>query len=78
MPTGPQGENSPADTVGCAVKVMRIATGEIEEALEYPPKRQPNREKSGRPAPPRARSLSPERRTEIAAAGAAARWGKSE
>lgn len=32
MPTGPNGEWRPADVVGCAVTVMRIATGEIDEA----------------------------------------------
>jgi hypothetical protein len=28
MPTGPEGERRPADVIGNAVKVMRIATGE--------------------------------------------------
>ena len=31
MPTGPKGEKRPADVIGNAVKVMRIATGEEEE-----------------------------------------------
>jgi hypothetical protein len=31
MPKGPKGENRPADVIGAAVKVMRIATGEEEE-----------------------------------------------
>ena len=34
MPKGPQGQKRPADVVGNAVKVMRIATGEEEEELE--------------------------------------------
>jgi len=29
MPRGPKGERRPADVIGNAVKVMRIATGEI-------------------------------------------------
>jgi hypothetical protein len=33
MPTGPKGEKRPADVIGNAVKVMRIATGEETEAL---------------------------------------------
>ena len=33
MPTGPKGEKRPADVIGNAVKVMRIATG--EEAEDY-------------------------------------------
>jgi hypothetical protein len=28
MPTGPKGEKRPADVIGNAVKVMRIATGD--------------------------------------------------
>ena len=30
---GPNGEKRPTDTVGCAVHVMKIAIGEIEEEL---------------------------------------------
>ncbi len=35
MPRGPKGEKRPADVIGNAVHVMRIATGEVEDA---PPK----------------------------------------
>jgi hypothetical protein len=31
MPTGPKGQKRPADVIGNAVHVMRIATGEIKE-----------------------------------------------
>ena len=31
MPKGPNGEKRPRDTIGCAVHVMKIATGEVEE-----------------------------------------------
>jgi hypothetical protein len=31
MPKGPKGEQRPADVIGNAVHVMRIATGEIKE-----------------------------------------------
>jgi hypothetical protein len=34
MPKGPRGEKRPADVIGRAVKVMRIATGEEEEELD--------------------------------------------
>ncbi len=34
MPKGPKGEKRPADVVGAAVKVMRIATGEISEDID--------------------------------------------
>ena len=33
MPTGPKGEKRPADVIGNAVKVMRIATGEETDEL---------------------------------------------
>src|SRR5271168_5068966 len=33
MPKGPQGQRRPADLIGCAVKVMRIATGDEEEKV---------------------------------------------
>jgi hypothetical protein len=36
MPKGPQGQKRPADVIGNAVKVMRIATGEIEEEVDSP------------------------------------------
>ncbi len=32
MPTGPKGQKRPADVIGNAVHVMRIATGEIAES----------------------------------------------
>ena len=31
MPKGPQGQKRPADVIGCAVTVAKIATGEIGE-----------------------------------------------
>ena len=34
MPTGPKGQKRPADVIGNAVKVMRIATGEEVEELD--------------------------------------------
>jgi hypothetical protein len=34
MPRGPEGEHRPADVIGNAVRVMRIATG---EETEIPP-----------------------------------------
>ena len=39
MPKGPQGQRRPADAVGCAVQVARIATGEEEEDT---PSKQPS------------------------------------
>jgi hypothetical protein len=31
MPRGPKGEKRPADVIGNAIHVMRIATGQIED-----------------------------------------------
>ena len=74
MPTGPRGEKRPADAVGCAVTVAKMATGEIEDTRAV---RQPNKAKGGRVGgKARATGLSREERSEIAAAGAAARWAK--
>ena len=74
MPRGPKGEKRPADVIGNAVQVMRIATGEVEEAVG----RTPNRAKGGRKgAKARARALSPQERSDIARAAATARWKKN-
>ena len=68
MPRGPKGEKRPADTVGCAVHVMKIATGEIEEDL---PK---NREGKVNGGKARADGMTPEERSELAKAAARVRW----
>ena len=40
MPRGPQGQKRPADVIGCAVAVARIATGEDEDTrFDQPAKR---------------------------------------
>ena len=39
MPRGPKGEKRPADVIGNAVHVMRIATGEIEDKPSKAPGR---------------------------------------
>jgi hypothetical protein len=38
MPKGPQGQKRPADAIGLAVMVGRIATGEIEDTSADPTK----------------------------------------
>lgn len=72
MAKGPRGEKRPADVIGGAVMVARIATGEIEDTRE---------EKSGRVrsghagARARAEKLTAEERSEVARKAATARWG---
>ena len=74
MPRGPKGEKRPADVIGNAVHVMRIATGEIEDA----PSKAPNRAKGGKVGGrARADKLSETERKRIAKRAATARWGKS-
>ncbi len=75
MPRGPKGEKRPADVIGNAVHVMRIATGEIEEDRGAAPARAKGGRKGGKA---RARSLTAEQRSEIAHAAAAARWKKGD
>ena len=75
MPTGPKGEKRPADVIGNAVKVMRIATGEEEDTGRDPAK-ELHRKGGLKGGDARAKSLSSEKRREIASRAAAARWKK--
>ena len=71
MPRGPQGQKRPADVVGNAVHIAKIATGEQEEmSLTQPAKRA-----SGLAgASARQENTTPEQRSEIARRAAGARW----
>lgn len=69
MPKGPQGQKRPADSIGAAVMVARIATGEIDDNTKSG---RVNSGKAGSAA--RAKSLSAEERSEIAKKAANARW----
>lgn len=73
MPRGPKGEKRPADVIGNAIMVARIATGEIEDTKGTAPGRAKGGKIGGRQ---RAAKLDPSRRSEIARQGAAQRWGK--
>lgn len=75
MPKGPRGEKRPADAVGLAVLVGRIAVGDVEDTGDAPPSGHQSRGgKKGGAA--RAAKLTPEQRSEIAQIAAAARWKK--
>ena len=72
MPRGPQGQKRPADTIGCAVTVAKIATGEIEEEVDQ---RSTGKIRSGKAgAKARAEALTPEDRKAISRKAAMARW----
>lgn len=76
MPKGPDGQKRPADAIGLAVMVGKIATGEIEDTHADPSKEHHSRGgKKGGAA--RAAKLTPEERAEIARKGAEKRWGTS-
>ena len=72
MPKGPSGEERPADAIGRAVMVAKIATGEIEDEREA--MSSAAAELGRRGGAKRAANLSPERRREIARQAAAKRW----
>ncbi len=76
MPKGPKGEKRPADVVGAAVKVMKIATGEIEEDVDDDGKDKAAQALGRKGGAARAEKLTPERRREIARKAALARWNK--
>jgi hypothetical protein len=78
MPRGPKGERRPADVIGNAVKVMRIATGEEPEDYGAGPEsegKDPAAVALGRKGgAARAAALTKRRRSEIARQAAAKRW----
>lgn len=78
MPYGPKGEWRPADSIAAAIHVAKLTTGEIEETYEAPPAKPRDPAQARRTASAggkaRAASLTPERRREIAKAGAEGRW----
>jgi hypothetical protein len=79
MPRGPKGEKRPADVIGNAVKVMRIATGEeSEDYANATAKDSTAQERGSIGGKKRAESLSKERRIEIAKKAARSKWVKQK
>ena len=77
MPKGPKGEKRPADVIGNAVHVMRIATGQITDDVPTPEEegKDPAAVALGRKGgKARAEGMSAKRRKEIARRAAKARW----
>lgn len=73
MPKGPQGQKRPADAVGLAVMIGKIATGEVEDDAETKSAAAQLGSLGGKK---RAANMTPERRKEIAQKAAAKRWSK--
>jgi hypothetical protein len=76
MPRGPNGQKRPADVIGNAVLVAKIATGEVREATPETDGKGYARKGGLLGGNARAKSLSPKRRQEIAKKAAATRWKK--
>jgi hypothetical protein len=76
MPVGPRGEKRPADVIGNAVVVARVATGEAEEAFIDDGKDKAAVELGRRGGKSRAEKLTSEQRSEIARKAASKRWKK--
>ena len=75
MPKGPNGEKRPADAIGLAVMIGKIATGEIEdERVELSSAAAQLGSKGGQA---RARNLTSAERTAIAKKAASRRWEKA-
>jgi hypothetical protein len=76
MPRGPKGEKRPADVIGNAVKVMRIATGDETEVLTDDGKNAAAVALGRMGGKARAEGMTAKRRKEIAKKAAAKRWSK--
>ena len=76
MPKGPKGEKRPADVVGNAVKIMRIATGDEDDNAEDDRKDPAAKAMGKKGGTARAKSLTAAQRKEIASVAASARWKK--
>jgi 2-keto-3-deoxy-6-phosphogluconate aldolase len=74
MPRGPKGEKRPADAIGNAVHVMRIATGEIEETTTADGKNAAAVALGRMGGKARAEGMTAKRRKEIAKKAATTRW----
>ncbi len=76
MPKGPQGQKRPADVIGAATKIAKIATGEIEEKKDSA--KELKRKGGLKGGKSRAKKLTAKQRHEIAKTAASARWKKSK
>jgi hypothetical protein len=76
MPKGPKGEKRPADVIGNAVKVMRIATGEESDVSPDDGKNKAAQALGKLGGAARAKAMTPKQRKEIAKKAAKSRWEK--
>jgi hypothetical protein len=76
MPRGPKGEKRPADVIGAAVMVGKIATGEIDYLTTEDGKNAAAVALGRMGGKARAEGMTAKRRKEIAKKAAKKRWGK--
>jgi hypothetical protein len=77
MPKGPKGQKRPADVIGNAIRVAKIATGEeVEDFCADDGKDKAAQSMGRRGGKARAEALTKKRRREIARAAAVKRWSK--
>lgn len=74
MPKGPKGEKRPADVIGNAVKVMRIAVGEDDDAVPDDGKNKAAQASGKLGGAARAKSMTATQRKDIARRAAQTRW----
>jgi hypothetical protein len=74
MPRGPKGEKRPADAIGNAILIGRIATGEIEDITTEDGKNAAAVALGRMGGKARAEGLSAKKRSEIAKKAAEKRW----
>jgi len=77
MPKGPKGQKRPADVIGNAVHVMKIATGEITETTEDG-KNRAAVELGRKGGLARAKTISRIKRIQIARSAARKRWKREK
>lgn len=76
MPRGPRGEKPPADAIGNAIIIAKIATGEIDDITTEDGKNAAAVALGRMGGKARADNMSAKRRKEIASKAAKSRWSK--
>ena len=76
MPRGPKGEKRPADNIGNAVMIAKIATGEIDDLTTDDGKNAAAVALGRMGGKARAEGMTAKRRKEIAKKAAKSRWSK--
>jgi hypothetical protein len=76
MPRGPKGEKRPADVIGAAVMIGKVASGEIDDLTTDDGKNAAAVALGRLGGKARAQGMSAKRRKEIAKKAAKSRWAK--